>query len=80
MDVEEVKAYFEDEGTVEHYARAAGRLGLWRSEEKIFTRLFRQEDSLLELGVGAGRIAIGLYELGYRNLHSAGIPGPRRCG
>ena len=30
--------------------------------------MFSPEDSLLELGCGAGRIAIGLYELGYRNL------------
>lgn len=68
MDGKEVKAYFEDAGIVEHYARAAARLGLWRSEEKVFTRLFGREDSLLELGTGAGRIAIGLHELGYRNL------------
>ena len=68
MEGKEVKAYFEDKTIVEHYGRAAGRLGLWRSEEKIFTRLFRREDSLLELGAGAGRIAIGLHELGYRNL------------
>lgn len=68
METEAVKAYFENEEIVEHYAHAAGRLGLWRSEERIFTRLFKQEDSLLELGAGAGRIAIGLYELGYRNI------------
>jgi len=68
MDLETVKAYFESDDVVEHYAEAAARLGLWVSEEKIFTRLFKPEDSILELGSGVGRIAIGLHELGYRNV------------
>lgn len=68
MKAETVKTYFEAPGVVEHYADAAARLGLWVSEEKIFTRLFRKEDSILELGCGVGRIAIGLHELGYRNV------------
>lgn len=68
MDLEAVKTYFESDNVVAHYAKAASRLGLWLSEEKIFTRLFKQEDSILELGSGVGRIAIGLHELGYRNV------------
>lgn len=68
MEPEAVKTYFESENIVEHYADAAARLGLWVSEEKIFTRLFKPEDSILELGSGVGRIAIGLHELGYRNI------------
>lgn len=63
-----MKAYFDSDGVVDDYAQAAAELGLWASEEKILTRLFASEDSLLELGCGAGRIAIGLYELGYRNV------------
>lgn len=63
-----VHAYFDSDEVVEHYAAAAGRVGLWESEEKIFRRLFKPEETLLELGCGAGRIAFGLYELGYRNL------------
>lgn len=68
MESEPVKSYFENNSVVEQYAEAAARLGLWLSEEKIFTRLFKQEDSILELGCGVGRIAIGLHELGYRNI------------
>lgn len=68
MDSETVKAYFESSDVVAHYADAAARLGLWLSEEKIFRRLFEPEDSILELGSGVGRIAIGLHELGYRNV------------
>jgi len=68
MDAKNVKAYFDSDGVVDYYAKAAAELGLWASEEKIFTRLFAPEDSILELGCGAGRIAIGLHELGYRNV------------
>ena len=68
MDVKNVKAYFESDGVVDDYAKASVELGLWASEEKIFTRLFAPDDSILELGCGAGRIAIGLYELGFHNL------------
>lgn len=63
-----VYAYFDSDGVIEHYATAAGRIGLWESEEKIFRRLFKPEETLLELGCGAGRIAFGLHELGYRHL------------
>jgi ubiquinone/menaquinone biosynthesis C-methylase UbiE len=68
MDRETVLKYFDSESVVEHYAKAAERLGLWQSEEKIFTRVFEPSDSLLELGCGVGRIALGLHELGYINI------------
>ncbi|WOO41870.1 class I SAM-dependent methyltransferase [Rubellicoccus peritrichatus] len=68
MEIETAKQYFRQQVVVEHYAHAANAVGLWVSEEKIFTRLFKQEDSIIELGCGAGRIAIGLWELGYKHL------------
>jgi ubiquinone/menaquinone biosynthesis C-methylase UbiE len=68
MDADTVKAYYNQPGVVGDYAHAVNRVGLWRSEEKIFTRLFRLENVLLELGCGAGRIACGLWELGFHNI------------
>ena len=68
MDTEPIKNYFKSAPIVEHYSNAAKRLGLWKSEEKLFTRVFEREASLLELGCGAGRIAFGLHELGYKNI------------
>lgn len=65
---QDVNAYFDAPAVVAHYEQAASELGLWRSEEKLFARLFQPEQSILELGCGAGRIAIGLHELGYKNL------------
>ncbi len=56
---------------MDHYERAAANLGLWISEEKIFRQVFKPEDVLLDLGCGAGRIAFGLWHLGYRRLTGA---------
>jgi len=70
MNKAEVRSYYSQEEVVEHYARASVEVGLWVSEEKIFRKLFSPEDSILELGCGTGRIAIGLFELGYRKVFS----------
>ncbi len=68
MKKAEVREYYSQQDVVEHYARASVEVGLWLSEEKIFQRVFSPGDSILELGCGTGRIAIGLFELGYRNV------------
>lgn len=68
MNEQTVLDYFNSDTVVSHYEEAAQTIGLWESEEKIFQRLFQKEDTILELGCGVGRIAIGLYELGYRNI------------
>ena len=64
----EIRNCYESKDLIKHYENAVARVGLWVSEEKIFQRLFDQNHSLLELGCGAGRISIGLWELGYRFL------------
>ena len=63
-----VKSFYESDPIVETYAKAAVEVGLWQSEKKILTRVFGCDTSLLELGCGAGRVALGLYELGYKNI------------
>lgn len=68
MTPDEAKSYYRSEPVLEHYTAAASRLGLWRSEELIFRRVFRPEQTLLDIGTGAGRIAIGLHELGYHQV------------
>lgn len=68
MRVSEVKKYYQQPDVVDYYTTATARIGLWESEEKIFQRLFQPEQSILELGCGTARIAIGLYELGYRKV------------
>lgn len=52
-----------------HYTRAAHFLGLWESERRLLARHFPDRGaSLLEAGCGAGRVAVGLWHEGYRNI------------
>lgn len=71
MDRSVARAYFERPDVVQHYARATANVGLWESEERIFARVFKKDHSLLDLGTGTGRIALGLYELGYKHILGA---------
>ena len=68
MEPQSVHEHFSDPRAVQHYAKAAASLGLWVSEERVFQSIFPKEATLLEVGCGAGRISIGLWELGYRHL------------
>jgi len=64
-----VRADFNAVEAVVHYTRAAHRLGLWESERLLIERFFPDKTAaLLEAGCGAGRVTLGLWELGYRNL------------
>lgn len=68
IDVQAVKGYFNDPRTVLHYCRAVGNVGLWRSEASLFDKWFERGDRILDIGCGAGRIALGLWQAGYRNI------------
>ncbi|MDQ8186842.1 class I SAM-dependent methyltransferase [Pelagicoccus sp. SDUM812002] len=68
MDVERVRGYFNEAGTVQHYAKAVANVGLWESEKLLFSKYFSREESLLDLGCGAGRVAIGLWEEGFESV------------
>jgi len=69
VDSARVLDYFQGEKVLEHYSLAATSVGLWLSEEKVFERVFPEKNSsLIELGCGCGRIASGMWELGYVNL------------
>ena len=68
MEMKTVRSYFNSDPVVAHYEAAAEKIGLWKSEEKIFQQIFKLEDSILELGCGVGRISLGLHELGYKHL------------
>ncbi len=64
-----VRDDFNDPVAVIHYARAAHSLGLWKSERLLIERVFTDPTArLIEAGCGAGRVTMGLWELGYRNL------------
>lgn len=64
-----VRADFNDLTAVIHYTRAAHELGLWESERRLIERFLPDRAApLLEAGCGAGRVTLGLWALGYRDL------------
>jgi SAM-dependent methyltransferase len=67
-----VREDFNDLRAVVHYTRAAHQLGLWASEQKVFSEHLpkRKTARVLEAGCGAGRVALGLHELGYKKIHA----------
>ncbi len=66
-------AYFDHPTVVEAYTLAINRIGLWRSEDYLFTKLFSQVDTLLDLGCGAGRITFALYAKGYKHIQGVDL-------
>ena len=65
---DDVVRYFSADSVLDHYSKAVSNIGLWKSEEVIFRRVFQPKDTLLELGTGTGRIAFGLSEHGYERI------------
>jgi len=66
---ETVRGDFNHIRAVLHYTKAAHDLGLWKSERLLVERYLPDRDTpLLEAGCGAGRGAIGLWSLGYRQV------------
>lgn len=64
-----VRRDFNDVTAVVHYAKAAHGLGLWESERIVLSRhLPAPGEPILELGCGAGRVAVALWALGYRRI------------
>ena len=52
-----------------HYTRAAHFVGLWKSEHALIAKYFPDKNArLLEAGCGAGRVTVGLWHQGYRDL------------
>lgn len=71
MDASFVKNYFENMRVVSDYARAVDSVGLWASEKMLIERYIPKTAKVLELGCGAGRIAIGMARLGYENIYAS---------
>ena len=66
---ETVRSCFNDIPSILYYTRAAHFLGLWKSERLLIDRFLPDKSArILEAGCGAGRVAIGLWRIGYGNI------------
>lgn len=69
IDGATVRDDFNAISAVLHYTKAAHFVGLWKSELVLITRHFPDRAArLLEAGCGAGRVGVGLWQHGYRDI------------
>jgi SAM-dependent methyltransferase len=69
IDGATVREDFNAINAVLHYTRAAHFVGLWKSELALIAKYFPNISvRLLEAGCGAGRVTVGLWHQGYRQL------------
>jgi ubiquinone/menaquinone biosynthesis C-methylase UbiE len=68
MDRRTVIDFYNAEQVVNYYLKATANIGLWASEEHIFSTFLPRGAPLLEVGTGTGRIAFGLEKLGFGPL------------
>jgi len=64
----DVNGWFADPVAVAHYVRAVSAVGLWQSEKVVFNQVLERDETVLDMGCGAGRIALGLWQLGFRDI------------
>jgi SAM-dependent methyltransferase len=68
MNTNYTKNIFSNDNLVNYYDNLTTKVGLFRSESIIFNRYIKRYDKILDLGCGAGRTTIGLYQLGFKNI------------
>ena len=73
----EILRYFSNLPVLDHYQEATENVGLWNSEDIVFSKTFTDRNlKLLELGCGAGRISFGLWKKGYKKLTATDFSKP----
>jgi len=75
-DAETNRPYFTHDTTVLEYARAAVAVGLWESERVLLERFVPKDARVLELGCGAGRVAVGMARAGWREILATDFAAP----
>lgn len=63
-----VSKEYNDEQIVSKYSANVQDIGLWESEKLAFRKYFKTSDKILDLGCGAGRTTISLYQEGFHNI------------
>ena len=63
-----VRESWEDADHARDYVEAVTTVGLWESERLLMDKYVRRNGAVLDIGCGAGRTTLGLYDAGYHNM------------
>jgi ubiquinone/menaquinone biosynthesis C-methylase UbiE len=63
-----VQTEYNDQEIVSKYSANVQNIGLWESEKLVFRKYFNKTGKILDLGCGAGRTTISLYQEGFHNI------------
>lgn len=67
-DIKYTKDFYDQDCNIKRYGEAIDEVGLWESEKIIFDKYINKDDTILDIGCGAGRTTINLYKRGYKNI------------
>jgi len=73
MDSNYMNDYFAQPDVCKEYINAVSDVGLWNTEKKIFNKYINKEANILDIGCGAGRVSVGLYQDEYKHLFGIDI-------
>ena len=68
ISINNTKSEYSIKAVVNEYINCVERIGLWESEKIIFSRYINKNDKILDVGCGAGRTTIKLYQAGYQKI------------
>lgn len=53
---------------IDSYAAFTREVGLWASEQYVFTKYMKTSDRILDVGCGTGRTTFALYDIGFKDI------------
>lgn len=68
IDTQFVKEIFNEDGMINYYTDIVNKIGLFNCERILYKKYLDFSDKILDVGCGAGRTTIPLYNMGYRNI------------
>lgn len=68
IDTQFVKNIYNEDEMKNYYTNITKEIGLFKCEEILFKKYLNLEDKIIDLGCGAGRTTIPLYNMGYKNI------------
>ncbi len=63
-----VKNIYEEKSIVDYYDKITKEYGIFNSERIIISKYIDHHSKILDVGCGAGRTTIALYEMGYKDI------------